>query len=80
MAETEHQNQDSGQDSNMGAAITKGILFGVPFGMVVMILTFWLSSDLDFLHSVGAALLPGISFGVFAGGFAGMAIAMSKEH
>lgn len=80
MAETEHDAQDTGQDSNMGATITKGILFGVPVGMIVMILTFWLSTDLDFLNSVGAALLPGISFGVFAGGFAGMAIAMAKEH
>lgn len=72
--------QESGQDNNMGASITRGILMGLPLGMIVMFLAFWLATDLDFLDSVGAALLPGISFGVFAGGFAGMAIAMSKEH
>ncbi len=77
MAETEH---DSTQDSNMGASITRGILAGIPAGMILMTLTFWLTSDLDLINAVGAALLPGISFGVFAGGFAGMAIAMSKEH
>jgi hypothetical protein len=72
--------QESGQDNNMGASITRGILMGLPLGMIVMFLAFWLATDLDFLDSVGAALLPGISFGVFAGGFAGMAIAMAKEH
>ena len=68
------------EDSRMGASVTKGILIGVPAGTVLMTVVFWLLSDLDLLGAIGAALLPGVSFGVFAGGFAGMAMAMSKEH
>ena len=64
----------------MGASVTRGILLGIPAGTVLMTLLFWAMSDLGFMGALGAALLPGISFGVFAGGFAGMAMAMSKEH
>ncbi|HEX6947334.1 MAG TPA: hypothetical protein VF246_08290 [Acidimicrobiia bacterium] len=65
---------------SMGHNVTRGILFGIPVGLVLMTILFWAQGDMDLLGALGAALLPGTLFGVFGGGFAGVAISMSKEH
>ena len=65
-----------GQDRPPGAAVARGILIGLPAGLIFMISAIWLITDLDLGDSLAAGLLPGVLFGVFAGGFAGMASSM----
>lgn len=79
MAESTAQDSNGG-DSTMGAVVVKSILLGLPVGLLLMIGVFWLLTDLDLPDAVGAGLLPGILFGAFAGGFAGVAMAMAKDH
>lgn len=71
MAET-----SDAHDRRFGASVARGILIGLPLGLILMIGAVWLITDLDLGDSISAGLLPGVLFGVFAGGFAGVAAAM----
>lgn len=73
----EHTEQaDSTRDSRMGKAILKGLAIGFPASLVILTVAIWLITDLDLADSFATALLPGILFGGFAGGFAGVAATM----
>lgn len=60
----------------MGKAIARGVIIGVPASIVLIAVAVWLITDLDILDSFATAWLPGVLFGGFAGGFAGMAATM----
>lgn len=60
----------------MGKAILKGLAIGFPASLVILTVAIWLITDLDLGDSFATALLPGILFGGFAGGFAGVAATM----
>ncbi|MGD2044333.1 MAG: hypothetical protein PVJ28_11835 [Acidimicrobiia bacterium] len=73
----EHSEQaDSTRDARMGKAILKGLAIGFPASLVILTVAIWLITDLDLGDSFATALLPGILFGGFAGGFAGVAATM----
>ena len=73
----EHSEQaDVSRDSRMGKAILKGLAIGFPASLIVLTAAIWLITDLDLADSFATALLPGILFGGFAGGFAGVASTM----
>lgn len=73
----EHTEQaDSTRDARMGKAILKGLAVGFPASLVILTVAIWLITDLDLADSFATALLPGILFGGFAGGFAGVAATM----
>lgn len=60
----------------MGKAIAKGLAIGFPASLVFFTVAVWLITDLDLADSFATALLPGVLFGGFAGGFAGVAATM----
>jgi ABC-type Mn2+/Zn2+ transport system permease subunit len=66
----------SDDHSRLAKAVAKGIGIGLPLGVIGMTLLVWLITDLDLGDAFAAGLLPGVMFGVFAGGFAGMAVSM----
>lgn len=73
----EHSEQaDVSRDARMGKAILKGLAIGFPASLVILTVAIWLITDLDLGDSFATALLPGILFGGFAGGFAGVAATM----
>ncbi len=63
-------------DARMGRAIVRGIMFAVPLGVVGFTVAIWLITSNDLADSFATALLPGVMFGVFAGGFTGVAASM----
>lgn len=60
----------------MGKAILRGVLIGLPVGIVGLTLTVLLITNNSLADSFATAILPGVLLGVFGGGFAGMAITM----
>lgn len=70
---------ETSNESSLGAAVTKGILIGIPFGLLIMSIVFWLLGSMDLPNAVAAAALPGTLLGVFAGGFTGVTIVTLKE-
>lgn len=62
--------------ARMGRAIIRGVVIGVPLSIVGIALAVWLIADLDIGDAFATALLPGVLFGGFAGGFAGVAATM----
>ena len=60
----------------MGKAIVRGVLFGLPAGIVGLTLAVFVFTDNTLVDSFATAILPGVLLGVFAGGFAGMAMTM----
>lgn len=63
-------------DGNVGRAVVRGVVLGLPASMVLITVAVWLSTDLGLLGSFITALLPGTLLGVFGGGFAGIATTM----
>lgn len=62
--------------ARMGKAIVRGVLIGVPASILLFTLAVWLIADLEITDAFATALLPGVLFGGFAGGFAGTAMTM----
>lgn len=60
----------------MGHAILRGVMLGMPAGVVGLTLAVLLITDISLMDSFATAILPGVLFGTFAGGFAGMAMTM----
>lgn len=67
---------DSAQDGRMGKAILRGVMVGLPIGIIGLTLVVFLITDNDLVNSFATAILPGVLLGVFGGGFAGMAMTM----
>lgn len=62
--------------ARMGKAIMRGVAVGLPVAVVGITVAVWLITDLSWVDSFATALLPGVLFGGFAGGFAGVAATM----
>ncbi|MEX1126146.1 MAG: hypothetical protein WEE53_10840 [Acidimicrobiia bacterium] len=62
----------------IGKAITRGVVIGLPVGIVGLTLAVWLITDLDVFDSFATAIMPGVLLGAFAGGFTGMATSMEE--
>jgi len=54
----------------------RGVLFGLPAGIVGLTLAVFVFTENTLVDSFATAILPGVLLGVFAGGFAGMAMTM----
>ena len=67
---------DASSDLAFGMAIMKGSIVGLPLMIVFMTVAVWLMTDQSWQTSIATALLPGVLFGVFGGGFLGMIRAM----
>jgi len=70
------EDQGASADARVGKSVARGIGIGLPLGVIGMTLVVWLITDLDLGDSFAAGLLPGIMFGAFAGGFAGITLSM----
>ncbi|MCY3539763.1 MAG: hypothetical protein F4Y75_02605 [Acidimicrobiia bacterium] len=74
--------EDHDGDQNFDLAFGKSILrlsvIGLPVMVVFLTVGLWFIADLDWGTAIATALLPGVLFGVFGGGFVGMLRAM--EH
>lgn len=75
MAEMTDEDQ-ARYESNMGQAIGKGILIGLPLAYVVITLALFVFTDRTLGSSAATAAIPGVLLGVFGGGFAGVAATM----
>jgi len=67
---------DAGSDLAFGMAIMKGSIVGLPLMIVFMTVAVWMTTGQSWQTSIATALLPGVLFGVFGGGFIGMIRAM----
>ena len=63
---------DAGSDLAFGMAIMKGSVIGLPFMIVFITVAVWMVTGQSWQTSIATALLPGVLFGVFGGGFIGM--------
>lgn len=63
---------DAGSDLAFGMAILKGSIVGLPLMIVFMTVAVWMTTGQSWQTSIATALLPGVLFGVFGGGFLGM--------
>lgn len=62
--------------NRIGKAIIRGVMIGMPVGIIGLTLAIFLITDNDLINSFATALLPGVLLGTFSGGFAGMALTM----
>lgn len=67
---------DPAPASRMGKAITRGVLIAIPTAIVGITFAVWGITDLGLAESATTALLPGVLFGGFSGGFVGVARTM----
>ena len=67
---------DAGSDLAFGMAIMKGSIVGLPLMIVFLTVAVWMTTGQSWETSIATALLPGVLFGVFGGGFLGMLRAM----
>ena len=65
-------------DLAFGTAVAKGALIGIPVMLVFLSAAMWLITGRSAVDSIVIALLPGVLFGVFGGGFLGVLKGM--EH
>ena len=63
---------DAGSDLAFGTAIMKGSVVGLPLMIVFITVAVWMVTGQSWQTSLIIALLPGVLFGVFGGGFLGM--------
>lgn len=68
------------EQGGFGPAVTKGIGIGLVVGIALMVLLIWLFSEQDFDGALRSGILPGVMFGVFAGGFTGVILHTFKTH
>lgn len=59
-------------DLAFGMAVAKGALVGIPVMLVFLSAAIWLITGRSAADSIVIALLPGVLFGVFGGGFLGV--------
>ncbi len=71
------ESHDAGSDLAFGMAIMKGSAIGLPLMIVFMTVAVWMMTGQSWQTSIATALLPGVLFGVFGGGFLGMLRAMN---
>jgi len=62
----------------MGKAIMRGVIIGLPTGIVFLTLAIMLIPEVELAEAFATAILPGVLLGVFGGGFAGMAFTMEE--
>ncbi len=67
-------------DAVWGAKVGRGITRATPIVFGLMVLVLWVFTDRDFADALRAGVLPGILFGVFAGGFIGTLGSVWNEH
>jgi hypothetical protein len=67
-------------DAVFGALVGRGIARATPVVFVAIVLILWLFTDRDFSDALRTGILPGILFGVFAGGFIGTLGSVWNEH
>lgn len=67
-------------DGVWGAKVGRGIVRSTPVVFVVIVLALWAFTDRTFAEALWAGALPGILFGVFAGGFIGTLGTVWDEH
>lgn len=68
---------DADSDLAFGMSILKGSVVGLPLMIAFMAVAVWLVTGQSWETSIATALLPGVLFGVFGGGFVGMLRAMN---
>ncbi len=71
--------EETDPDASFGKAVGKSVAIGLPAVTVLMIGVLWIFTG-DFAVAVGMGILPGVLFGVFAGGCVGTVIAMRQLH
>lgn len=64
--------------ARMGKAIMRGVIIGLPTGIVFLTLAIMLIPEVELAEAFATAILPGVLLGVFGGGFAGMAFTMEE--
>ncbi len=69
---TQNGGDEINHDLAFGMAILKGGLVGLPIMIVLITVGVWAITDQGWETSLVIALLPGVLFGGFGGGFAGM--------
>lgn len=67
-------------DAVFGAKVGKGILYATPIMFILMIAVIWITTDMGLADSVRTGALPGVLFGVFAGGFIGTLGSVWNQH
>lgn len=70
------RDHDAERAARMRRAIFRGIIIGMPAAVVGLTVAISLLTDLGWMDSFVAAVLPGAGLGGFAGGFAGIASTM----
>jgi len=73
---TEDTDGDGNFDLEFGKSILSYSVIGLPLMVVFLTVALWFIADLDWGTAIATALLPGVLFGVFGGGFVGMLLAM----
>ncbi len=66
-------------DLAVGMAVAKGALAGIPIMLVFISAAVWLITDQSAAVSIVTAMLPGVLFGAFGGGFLGILRAMGHH-
>ncbi len=69
---------EANPDLVFGMKVAKGALVGIPVMLVFLSAAMWLITGRSAVDSIVIALLPGVLFGVFGGGFLGVLKGM--EH
>jgi len=65
-----------GAAARMAKAVFVGAVIGIPASIAVIMVAVMMIADLDLADAFATAVLPGVLFGAFAGGFAGVAVVM----
>lgn len=74
---TDHTTEtEQSNDARMGKAILRGVVIGLPTGVIGLMVVVWLITDVDWGDAFATALLPGVLLGVFGGGFVGITATM----
>ena len=79
MSDETTQETEENPDSTFGKAVGQGILIGLPVGVVAIVGVLWIFTG-DLGEAFGTGILPGVLFGVFAGGFIGTVRGMAALH
>ncbi|HLF59748.1 MAG TPA: hypothetical protein VI980_01045 [Acidimicrobiia bacterium] len=66
------------KEARTGKAVIRGVLVGLPLGIVGMTLAVWMITGLDAFDSFATAIIPGVLLGAFGGGFVGVTLSMEE--
>jgi hypothetical protein len=67
-------------DKVFGQKVGRGIMLATPVVFVLMVATLWLFTDRGLADALRTGALPGVLFGVFAGGFIGTLGSVWNQH